>query len=151
MQMDSAKKLYSAMYSASGQCMDMHIPQTCYSYTSVVINGRLFGTHKSRTAASSTVIASVDPGLFPTSELSSGLRAARIEKVYKHSVTVNGELKTHLLAYLMIKLKVIHLHLDLMKVIHLHLNPALKIRTENCLCTCTVYIYIYYAVSALFV
>ncbi len=71
--------------------------QTCYSYTSVVLKGKLFGSHKSRTSSSSIVTAT---NLFPTSELSSGLRAARIEKLYKHSVTVDGELKIHLLAYL---------------------------------------------------
>lgn len=54
MQMDSVLKLYSVPDS----CMD--IPLTCYSYMSVVINGKLFGTQKSRTAASSIVTAIVD-------------------------------------------------------------------------------------------
>ena len=63
------------MYRYSTNMLQLH----GYSYTSVVLKGKLFGSHKSRTASSSIVTAT---NLFPTSELSSGLRAARIEKLY---------------------------------------------------------------------
>ncbi len=46
-QMDYAKELYVALYlySVPVECID--IPQTCYT---VVLKGKLFGSHKSRTA-----------------------------------------------------------------------------------------------------
>lgn len=94
-QMENAKELYSVLYSVPVDCIEL--PQTCYSYMSVVLNGKLFGTHKSRSASSSIVMAT---NLFPSSDFSSGLRAARIEKLYKHNIIVNSESKVHLLAYL---------------------------------------------------
>lgn len=63
------------------------------------MKGKLFGTHKSRTASSSIVIAKWDSRIFEDSSALS-LRAARIEKFYKHSVTIKGENKVHLLCFL---------------------------------------------------
>ena len=80
---------------------DVDIAHTCTSYTSVVLNCKAFGTHKSRTASSSVVIANWDSSVFAGSSTAlSGLRAARIEKFYKHTVTINGEVKVHLLVSL---------------------------------------------------
>ena len=51
-------KLYCSLYSVSQS--DIDIAHSCLSYSSVVLNGKMFGTHKSRTAASSVVIANWD-------------------------------------------------------------------------------------------
>ena len=98
-QRDCTINLYSYLYSVSHS--DIDIAHTCSSYSSVILNGKMFGTHKSRTAASSIIFGQCDSNLFqqPTAPLS-GLRAARIEKFYKHSTTINGEIKVHLLASL---------------------------------------------------
>lgn len=94
-----AVKLYCNLYSVSETEVD--IAHTCVSYTSVVVNSKAFGTHKSRTASSSIVVANWDSSVFAGSSTAlSGLRAARIEKFYKHAVAINGEAKVHVLASL---------------------------------------------------
>ena len=97
-QQDCASKLYSYLYSVPQT--DIDIAHTCSSYSSVVLNNKMFGTHKSRSAASSIILGQWDPDLFqrPTAPLSE-LRAARIEKFYKHTATIQNETKVHLLAY----------------------------------------------------
>lgn len=78
--------LYSKLYSEPVT----EILHTCLSYT---LNGKFFGTSKSRTASSSFVIAKWDVGI-------SEHRAARIDKFYKHSLKVGSEYKVHLLCSL---------------------------------------------------
>lgn len=98
-QRDSAITLYSQMYSVS--VTDDDIAHTCSSYALIVFNGKFFGTHNSRSAASSVIIGHWDSNLFkrPTAP-SLELRAARIDKLLKHTVTIIGEVKVHLLASL---------------------------------------------------
>jgi hypothetical protein len=55
-QQDCANKLYSYLYS-----VPQSIAHTCSSYSS---DEKMFGTHKSRTAASSIIIGQWDPDLF---------------------------------------------------------------------------------------
>lgn len=96
-QQDCAINLYTYLYSVL--TTDIDIAHTCSSYSSVVVNGKMFGTHKSRTAASSIAIGKWDSNLPEYSSASlTGLRAARIEKFYKHTATIKGEVKVHLLA-----------------------------------------------------
>ena len=80
-------KMYAELYSVSES--DVEVTETCFSYTSVVLNGRMYGCAKSRTASSSMVVA----------KYSSQERAARVEKIFKHTVTIAGEVITHLFAY----------------------------------------------------
>ena len=99
-QRDRLMELYSCLYSVSEA--DIDVTHTCKSYTSLVLNGKLFGTYKSRTASSSVVFAPLDSNLFPQARLSPSActsRPARINKFYKHSVFINGEHKVHLLAF----------------------------------------------------
>ena len=78
------------------------ISHTRYCYTSLVLNGKFFGTYKSRTASSSVVFASFDSNQFPRAHASPSVdssRPARVNKFCKHVVSINGENKVHLLAF----------------------------------------------------
>ena len=89
-QRDRLVELYCGLYSVSEEDIITH---TCYCYTSLVLNGKFFGTYKSRTASSSVVFASFDSNLFSRAHASpAGV------KFYKHVVSINGENKVHLLA-----------------------------------------------------
>ena len=89
--------LYCSIYSVP--VTEENISYTCLSYDHIVLNGKLYGTCNSRTASSSIVIANWVTEILPCSSPLS-LRAARIEKFYKHSVDIGEENKTHLLCLL---------------------------------------------------
>lgn len=75
----------------------VEIAQTCLAYKSLTMNGYRFGTYKDRSASSSIVMTYYDTNSF---QKCATLRAARINQFYKHSVTINNELKSHLLVSL---------------------------------------------------
>ena len=82
-------KMYSDVYSVPPS--DVCITETCVSYTSVKLRGKLFGCSKTRSAASSMVITKN-----PTSVEE---KAARIETIIKHVANIHGEPIAHLLAH----------------------------------------------------
>ena len=95
---DQKRKLinmYSSMHKV--QVDYIEIAQTCFAYTSLTINGYRFGTHKDRTASSSIVMTYYDPSSF---QQCATLKAARINQFYKHSVSINNEVKDHILVSL---------------------------------------------------
>ena len=77
---DCLINLYSYIHSVS--VTEIDIAHTCSNYSSLTIGGNFFGINKSRSAASSIIIAQWDSNLFkrPTHMTLSELRAARIEK-----------------------------------------------------------------------
>ena len=110
-QQDCIINLYSYLYSVS--VTEIDIAHTCSSYSSVTLDGTFFGTNKSRSAASSIIIAQWDSSLTmrPSAPISE-LQATRIDKFYKHTITIKDEVKVHMLASLSwykLTLKVCHL------------------------------------------
>ena len=98
-QQDCLINLYSYIYSLS--VTEIDIAHTCSSYLSVTIGGKFFVTNKSRSAASSVIIAQWDSNLLKrpsTVTHTSELRAARIKKCFKYTVTIKDEVKVHMLA-----------------------------------------------------
>lgn len=92
-------QLYCKLYSVSDHS-NVVMSSVYMRYSHLFVNGKLLGSHKSRTASSSTVIVSWEANLFgPCSEQSGDVicRAARIQYFCKHTVTINGENKTHML------------------------------------------------------
>ena len=65
----------------------------------MVVKGRQLGVYKSRFCSSSIVFAKWDSNIFDSCCISN-LRAARIDSFYKHTVTINGNSKAHLLVSL---------------------------------------------------
>ena len=95
-------QLYCKLYSVSDYS-NVVMPSAYMKYSHLYVNGKILGSHKSRTASSSIVIASWKASLFqPCSEEAGDVinRAARIYYFCQHSVTINGVNKTHILAYL---------------------------------------------------
>ena len=82
-----ALRMYAELYDVPDS--DVEITDTCTSYKSVMVKGKFYGCLKSQTASSSMVVA----------QSSSGERAARIEKIVKHTAQIREEVKTHLLAF----------------------------------------------------
>ena len=85
--------MYRSLYGVD----NVEIAQTCFAYKSLTINGYRLSNYKNRSASSSIVMTYYDPSSFQKSAI---LRVARINQFYKHSVTINDEVKSHLLAYL---------------------------------------------------
>ena len=80
-------QLYCKLYSVSDHS-NVVMSSMYMRYSHLFVNGKLLGSYKSRTASSSTVIASWDANLFgPCSEESGGdtCRAARLHYFCKHS------------------------------------------------------------------
>lgn len=96
-QRDGLSKLYSRLYSIP--LVDIDSATTCVKYTSAFYKGQQFGVHKSRFSSSSIVFAKWDSNIFESPSISD-MRAARINDFYKHSVTINGGSKVHLLVSL---------------------------------------------------
>ena len=95
-------QLYCKLYSVSDHS-SVVMSSVYMRYSHLFVNGKLLGSYKSRTASSSTVIVSWEANLFgPCSEETGHVicRAARIHYFCKHSVTINGENKTHMLTNL---------------------------------------------------
>ena len=96
---EAALKLYSHIYSLPASSIEIAL--TCFAYNSITYTGKLYGTYQNKTASSSIVMTRCDPRSPLESTIScSNLRAARINKFYKHTAMVCGELKTHLLVSL---------------------------------------------------
>ena len=98
MQRECITKLYSRLYSVPLSNIDT--ATTCVRYTSMVVKGCQLGVFKSRFCSSSIVFAKWDSNIFD-SRCISNLRAARIDSFYKHTVTINGNSKAHLLVSLL--------------------------------------------------
>ena len=65
----------------------------------MVVKGHQLGVHNSRFCSSSIVFAQWDSNIFDSHCISS-VRAARIDNFYKHTVTIDGNSKSHLLVSL---------------------------------------------------
>lgn len=92
-------QLYCKLYSVSDYS-NVAMSSVYMRYSHLFFNGTILGSYKSRTASSSTVIVSWETNLFAPSSEETGddiCRAARINYFCKHSVTINGEHKTHML------------------------------------------------------
>lgn len=106
-QAEDLRILYSNMYSVSPSRLEIN--SAFLKYKSISIRGKQLGSAKTRFSASSIVMASWTPCLFAigsssrqsTAEIESTCqhedRPTRINFFVKHSVLVNGTLKTHLL------------------------------------------------------
>ena len=99
-QIEFLTELYADLYKVSRSDLTL---STCFTqYSSARINEKLFGTHHTRTTSSSVAIAAWDSSLFglPSNPCTSSLitRPVRINSFCKHSFSIDGESKTHLLA-----------------------------------------------------
>ena len=104
-QMDFFMELYTDLYKVSRS--SLVLSSTFQEYSSAKLNGKQFGTYRTRTASSSVAIAVWDSNLFgpspmmsTTSTSTTVCRAVRIHSFCKHVVTIDGETKTHLLVSL---------------------------------------------------
>ena len=97
-------QLYCKMYPATDCSQDIFMSSIYYRYAHIVVNCKQLGSKNSRSAASSTVMALWNVAWFgPCSDLSSSdvvIRAARVNYFCKHSITVKGVNKTHVLVNL---------------------------------------------------
>lgn len=102
-QVQSLVKLYSHLHSVSRSVITAS--SIYMQYSSVVINDKQVGTHRTRSASSSIVLVNWDHTLFGQDSSTNGLestmspqvaRPARINYFAKHVATINGQ--THLLA-----------------------------------------------------
>ena len=94
-------QLYSKLYSIDDS--DIYIATVYMKYSHVFVNGKQLGSKNSRSASSSTVMASWNVNWFgPCSNAVCSdnvvTRAAKINYFCKHNVTINNVSKTHLLA-----------------------------------------------------
>ena len=97
------KDLYSKLYQVPASVL--HMSSSYQKYEFAVINGKRFGSHKSRTSTSSLAIATWDDSLFgassstitPTLLVTTTVsRAVQINFFCKSFVEINEENKTHL-------------------------------------------------------
>jgi hypothetical protein len=72
------------------------LPHVTDIIMSVVVKGHQLGVHESRFCSSSIVHAKWDSTIYCNSDV----RAARIDNIYKHTVTINGNSKARLLVSL---------------------------------------------------
>ena len=96
-------ELYTYLYSVSRSAID--ISSVYMQYPSIFANGKQLGSHRSRTASSSIVIANWDNQLFGNCSSSASAdrtttRAARVNFFCKHVVTINGQSKANVLVSL---------------------------------------------------
>ena len=92
-------ELYTYLYSVSRSAID--ISSVYMQYSSIFPNGKQLGSHRSRTASSSIVIANWDNELFGNySSDRTTARAAQVKFFCKHVVTINGQNKTNVLVCL---------------------------------------------------
>ena len=92
-------ELYTYLYSVSRSAID--ISSVYMQYSSIFANGKQLGSHRSRTASSSIVIANWDNELFGNcSSDRTTARAAQVNFFCKHVVTINGQNKTNVLVCL---------------------------------------------------
>jgi len=91
-QIDCLKELYSALYSVPSS--ELYIPTIYQQYSSVVINGKVLGSHKSRSHSSSIVMAEWNSQYFGAPNIGGDhevqLRPVRINFFCKHAVTVHS-------------------------------------------------------------
>ena len=94
-------ELYTGLYNVSRSDL---VVSTCHmKFSSATVNGKLLGTHKSRTKSSSIAIATWNKDLFgltnvPGSTAGKNVhRAVRINYFCQHNVLLDGQNKTHLL------------------------------------------------------
>ena len=94
---DIQKRKIVNMYKILYKVDNVEIAQTCFAYKSLTINGYRLSNYKNKSTSASIVMTYYDPLSF---RKCATLRAARINQFYKHCVTINNEVKSHLLAYL---------------------------------------------------
>ena len=91
-------ELYSRLHSTPPS--SIQINAAFLKYSSASLNGKLFGSHKSRSSSSSIVLASWDPELFGISGPATSQdinRPLRINYFAKHNIVINGHVFSHLL------------------------------------------------------
>ena len=86
-QKDNLVELYTELYSIPRSALEMS--DIYKKYSSVVVNGRQLGSTRNQTISSSNVMVKWDSGLFGDSYGTVSCRAARIEFICKHMITVN--------------------------------------------------------------
>lgn len=90
-------ELYTDLNSISRS--ELEVCDVYMKYSSVLVNGKQLGSHGNRTMSSSIVMVKWDSGLFGNRGTST-CRAARIEFICKHAITVNELSKTNTLVSL---------------------------------------------------